>query len=55
MTIRIMNTKDLEKEIIRAIKEDSKLPLATDVGHKFLITLVKKLFKGYYKNWALIF
>ena len=47
MTIRIMNTKDLEKEIIRAVKEDSKLPLATDVGHKVLITLVKKLFKGY--------
>ena len=45
MTIRIMNTKDLEKEIIRAVKEDSKLPLATDVGHKVLIKLVKKLFK----------
>ena len=47
MTIRIMNTKDLEKEIIRAVKEDSKLPLATDVGHKVLIKLVKKLFNEY--------
>ena len=32
---KMMSTKDLE------------LPLATDVGHKVLITLVKKLFKGY--------
>ena len=47
MTIRIMNTKDLEKEIIKTIREDSKLPLATDVGHKVLIKLVKKLFNEY--------
>ena len=44
---RMFNTKDLEKQIVKAIREDSKLPLATDVGHKVLITLVKKLFKGY--------
>ena len=35
----------MEKQIVKAIREDSKLPLATDVGHKFLIKLVKKLFK----------
>ena len=44
---RMFNTKDLEKEIIKAVKVDSKLPLATDVGHKVLITLVKKLFNEY--------
>ena len=38
---------EVEKQIVKAIREDSKLPLATDVGHKVLITLVKKLFKGY--------
>jgi len=38
---------EMEKQIVKAIKEDSKLPLATDVGHKFLIKLVKKLFTEY--------
>ena len=38
---------DVEKQIVKAIRVDSKLPLATDVGHKVLIKLVKKLFKEY--------
>ena len=38
---------EVEKRIAKAIREDSKLPLATDVGHKVLIKLVKKLFKEY--------
>ena len=44
---RMFNTKDLEKQIVKAVREDSKLPFATDVGHKVLITLVKKLFNEY--------
>ena len=40
-----MKTKELEKQIIKAIREDSKLPLASDVGYKDLIKFVKKLFK----------
>ena len=44
---KMSSTKDLEKEIVKAIREDSQLPLATDVGHKVLIKLVKKLFKEY--------
>ena len=42
-----MTLTEMEKEIVKAIREDSKLPLATDVGHKVLIKLVKKLFKEY--------
>ena len=42
-----MKTKELEKQIVKAIREDSKLPLATDVGHKVVIKLVKKLFNEY--------
>jgi len=38
---------EVEKQIVKAIREDSKLPLATDVGHKVLIKLVKKLFNEY--------
>ena len=37
----------MEKQIVKAIREDSKLPFATDVGHKVLIKLVKKLFNEY--------
>tara|TARA_Y100001951_G_scaffold59911_1_gene47624 strand:+ start:57 stop:272 length:216 start_codon:yes stop_codon:yes gene_type:complete len=44
---KMRSTKDLEKEIVKAIREDLKLPLATDVGHKVLIKLVKKLFNEY--------
>ena len=35
----------MEKAIVRATREDSKLPLASDVGYKDLIKFVKKLFK----------
>jgi|TARA_R100000656_G_scaffold18788_2_gene17288 hypothetical protein len=38
---------EMEKQIVKAIREDSKLPFATDVGHKVLIKLVKKLFNEY--------
>ena len=38
---------EVEKQIVKAIREDSKLPLATDVGHKVLIKLIKKLFNEY--------
>jgi len=44
---KMRSTKDLEKEIVKAIREDAKIPLATDVGHKVLIKLVKKLFNEY--------
>ena len=47
MTIRIMNTKDLEKEIINSIREDAKIPLASEQTYKSLIKLVKKLFNEY--------
>ena len=38
---------EMEKQIVKAIREDSKLPFASDVGHKVLIKLVKKLFNEY--------
>ena len=43
----MMSLTQMEKQLVKAIREDSKLPLATDVGHKVLIKLVKKLFKEY--------
>jgi hypothetical protein len=42
-----MTLIDMEKQIVKAIREDSKLPFASDVGHKVLIKLVKKLFNEY--------
>ena len=36
---------EMEKQIVKAIREDARLPFATDVGHKVVIKLVKKLFK----------
>ena len=38
---------EMEKQIVKAIREDARLPLATDVGHKMVIQFVKKLFKEY--------
>ena len=38
---------EVETQIVKAIREDSKLPFATDVAHKVLIKLVKKLFNEY--------
>ena len=35
-----MTTKELEKQIVKAIKEESKIPLASGVGYKELIKLV---------------
>ena len=43
----MISLTDVEKQIVKAIREDARLPFATDVGHKVLIKLVKKLFKGY--------
>ena len=40
-----MTLTEMEKQIVKAVREDSKLPFATDVGHKVVIKLVKKLFK----------
>ena len=42
-----MTLIEMEKQIVKAIREDSKLPLATDVGHKVLIKLVRTLFKKF--------
>ena len=42
-----MKTKELEKQIVKAIKEESKIPLISDVGYKDLIKFVRKLFKEY--------
>jgi hypothetical protein len=44
---KMSNTKDLEKEIIKAIRIESQIPLASDVGYKELIKFVKKLFNEY--------
>ena len=43
----MLTLTEMEKAIVRATREDSKLPFATDVGHKVLIKLIKKLFKEY--------
>ena len=41
----MISLTDVEKQIVKAIREDARLPFATDVGHKVVIKLVKKLFK----------
>ena len=38
---------EMEKQIVKAIREEARLPFATDVGHKVIIKLVKKLFNEY--------
>ena len=38
---------EVEKQIVKAIRMESKIPLASDVGYKVLIKLVKKLFNEY--------
>ena len=40
-----MTITEIEKEIIKAIKVESKIPLASEQGYKDLIKFVKKLFK----------
>ena len=42
-----MTLTEMEKEIIKAIRIESKIPLISDVGYKDLIKFVKKLFKEY--------
>ena len=42
-----MTTTELEKEILKAIRIESKIPLASNVGYKSLMKFVKKLFKEY--------
>mgnify|MGYP003139175321 CR=1 FL=1 len=42
-----MTNQEMEKEIIKAIRVESQIPLASDVGYKNLIKFVKKLFKEY--------
>ena len=42
-----MTLTEMEKQIVKAIREDSKLPFATDVGHRIVIKFVRKLFKEY--------
>ena len=41
----MISLTDVEKQIVKAIREDARLPFATDVGHKVVSKLVKKLFK----------
>ena len=43
----MISLTDVEKQIVKAIREDARLPFATDVGHKVVIKLVKKLFKQF--------
>ena len=42
-----MTLTEMEKEIIKAIRIESKIPLISDVGYKDLIKFVRKLFKEY--------
>ena len=42
-----MNITELEKEIIKAIKIESEIPLASEQGYKDLAKFVRKLFKEY--------
>ena len=42
-----MTTKELEKQIIKAVRIESKIPLMSVVAYKDLIKLIKKLFKEY--------
>ena len=42
-----MTTKELEIEIIKAIRSESKFPLSNDIGYLDLIKLIRKLFKKF--------
>jgi len=44
---KMMSTKDLEKEIIKAIRIESKIPLMSVVAYKDLIKTIKHLFNEY--------
>jgi len=42
-----MTLTEMEKEIIKAIREDSKLPLANSYSYKYLMGFVRRIFKEY--------
>ena len=42
-----MTLTEMEKEIIKAIRIESRIPLISDVGYKELIKLVRNLFKQF--------
>ena len=42
-----MTLTEMEKEIIKAIRVEQSIPLASEQGYKDLIKFVKKLFKEY--------
>ena len=44
---KTMTITEMEKEIIKAIRIESRIPLISDVGYKNLIKFVRKLFKEY--------
>ena len=44
---KMMSTKDLEKEIVKVVKEDAKIPLASGQSYKDLIKTIKHLFNEY--------
>ena len=37
----------MEKQIVKAIREEARIPLISDVGYKELIKLVRNLFKQF--------
>jgi hypothetical protein len=45
-----MTITELEKEIIKAIKIESQIPLASKQGYKDLMKFVRKLFKEHNKG-----
>ena len=49
-----MTLTEMEKEIIKAIRIESRIPLISDVGYKNLIKFVRKLFKEYRSEWIKI-
>ena len=49
-----MTITEMEKEIIKAIRIESRIPLISDVGYKNLIKFVRKLFKEYRSEWIKI-
>ena len=44
---KMMSTKDLEKEIVKVVKEDAKIHLASGQSYKELIKTIKHLFNEY--------
>jgi 3-deoxy-D-manno-octulosonic-acid transferase len=45
--VSIMTITEMEKEIIKAIRIEAEIPLASNVGYYNLIKFVKKLFKEF--------